>query len=217
MQAIIPQIRSEYTFPDPKNADDYGLLAWGGDINPDRLLLAYKMGIFPWYNEEDPVLWWSPNPRLVLYPQKVKISKSLRRNLKKFEIRYNTNFKKVVEKCRDVRVDNGEKSWIHDEVIKSYTTLHQRGFAISSESYIDNELVGGVYGVSIGNIFFGESMFQTKSDASKAAFVSLCKKLHLDGCKVIDCQVETKHLVSLGAQLISRDKFLDMIKDNINV
>lgn len=215
MQSIIQQIRTSYTFPNPLQADDYGLLAWGGDINPDRLLCAYKKGIFPWYNEEDPVLWWSPNPRLVLYPHKVKISKSLQKSLKKFDVHFNENFEEVVTKCRDVRLQKGERSWIHDLVIQSYTELFQRGFGMSAESYLEGKLVGGLYGVVMGKVFFGESMFQTHSDASKVAFVKLCKKLEAENFEVIDCQVKTDHLLSLGAELIDRSDFLQILQKSI--
>jgi leucyl/phenylalanyl-tRNA--protein transferase len=205
---------ADHIFPNPRYADDYGLLAWGGDISSDRLLCAYKQGIFPWYNEEDPILWWSPNPRMVLYPNQIKISKSLSKSMKRFDVSFDTNFTQVVKSCRDVRVENGEQSWIHEQIIESYTDLFDRGFALSAESYQNGKLVGGLYGVVVGKVFFGESMFQMVSDASKVALALLCQKLVDEGFLLIDCQVRTEHLLSLGAQMIPRDEFLDILRSN---
>jgi len=212
----IPKL-SEYSygFPDPKNADKRGLLAWGGDLRKERLLNAYMQGIFPWYNADDPILWWSPNPRLILKTKDIKISKSLKKSLKKFEIRFDTNFKRVMELCRDSRVQNGEDSWISGELIEAFEALHVEHFAHSVESYYEGELVGGLYGLYLGGMFCGESMFSLKSDASKCALVALCRKLDEIGGDFIDCQIPTPHLKSMGAIEIRRDEFLDMVEKSL--
>ena len=212
----IPKLSGfSYAFPDPKNADKRGLLAWGGDLKKERVLNAYMQGIFPWYNPDDPILWWSPDPRLILKTKDIKISKSLKKSMKKFEIRFDTNFKRVVELCREVRVKNGENSWISDELIEAFDALHVEHFAHSVESYCEGELVGGLYGLYLGGMFCGESMFSTKSDASKTALVALCNKLDEIGGDFIDCQIPTDHLKSMGAVEIKRDEFLDMVQDSL--
>ena len=187
-------------------------MAWGGDLNPDRVMSAYLQGIFPWYNEDDPILWWSPDPRLILYPNDIKISKSLKKSLKKYKVKIDTDFLSVIKSCRSVRVDNGEGTWIHDEVIDTYNTLFERGLVKSFETYHDGELVGGLYGVDLGDVFCGESMFAKKSDASKVALVALCEFAKKNGYRFIDCQVPTAHLKSMGAVEISREKFLQILK-----
>jgi leucyl/phenylalanyl-tRNA--protein transferase len=214
---LIPQVnRYSYTFPNPRDASREGLVAWGGDLNPNRILSAYRQGIFPWYNDNDPILWWSPDPRLVLFFDDLKISKSLQRNLNKYEVRFDTNFKKVVQKCRDIRLLKNENTWILEEVIEKYTEIHKMGFAMSAETYYDGELVGGLYGILMGRVFCGESMFALKSDASKVALVRTAQKLQHEGYDFIDCQVPSDHLKSLGAKEISRDQFLDMLEKSLN-
>jgi leucyl/phenylalanyl-tRNA--protein transferase len=214
---LIPQVnRYSYTFPNPRDASREGLVAWGGDLNPNRILSAYRQGIFPWYNDNDPILWWSPDPRLVLFFDDLKISKSLQRNLNKYEVRFDTNFKKVVQKCRDIRLLKNENTWILEEVIEKYTEIHKMGFAMSAETYYDGELVGGLYGILMGRVFCGESMFALKSDASKVALVRTAQKLQYEGYDFIDCQVPSDHLKSLGAKEISRDQFLDMLEKSLN-
>jgi leucyl/phenylalanyl-tRNA--protein transferase len=202
-------------FPKPGDALPDGLLAMGGDLSPQRLLLAYRSGIFPWYNEGDPPLWWSPDPRFVLYPEKLKISKSMTAVLKKghFEYRYNTSFSNVIEGCASVRRSYTAGTWISDEMKEAYCELHRLGSAISAEVWQGDQLVGGLYGVRIRKVFFGESMFSHVSNASKAAFIHLVRDLQADGVKLIDCQMHTPHLESLGAEPMSRLHFISTLKE----
>jgi leucyl/phenylalanyl-tRNA--protein transferase len=174
-------------------------------------------GIFPWYNESDPILWWSPDPRLVLYPKDIKISKSLKRSMKKFEVRIDTDFESVIKKCREVRVNNEEGTWIIEDVIEAYIEIYKQGLAKSFEVYHDDELVGGLYGIDLGKIFCGESMFQTKSDASKTALVYLAQYCLENGYEMIDCQVPSNHLKSMGAFEMARDEFLDRLEESLRV
>ena len=216
-KVLIPEVnRYSYIFPNPREASQEGLVAWGGDLKPDRVISAYLQGIFPWYNENDPILWWSPDPRLVLYPKDIKISKSLRRSMKKFEVRIDTNFEAVMRKCRDVRVDKKEGTWILEEVIETYTEIYRRGLAKSFEVYYEGELVGGLYGIDLGRIFCGESMFAKKSDASKTALVHLAWWCIENGYELIDCQVPSEHLKRMGAVEISREAFLDVLEKTIS-
>lgn len=211
---LIPQLHPrDFTFPDPLAASDEGLLAWGGDLKPERLLRGYVQGIFPWFNEGDPILWWSPDPRLVLFPSNIKISKSLVKSMKNYEIRYDTAFEKVMRLCLQTRVEKGQKSWISEELIAAFCALYEKGFAHSVECYFEENLVGGLYGLYLGGVFCGESMFSTKRDASKAALVGLCEKVKTLGGDFIDCQLPTDHLQSLGACVISREKFLGMLEN----
>ncbi len=214
---MIPQIsKYSYTFPNPRDASKEGLVAWGGDLNPNRILSAYRQGIFPWYNDNDPILWWSPDPRLVLFFDDLKISKSLNKSLKKYEVKFDTNFEAVIRKCRDVRTLKNENTWILEEIIEKYIEIHQMGFAMSAETYYDGELIGGLYGILMGSIFCGESMFALKSDASKVALVRLAQKLQSEGYEFIDCQVPSEHLKSMGACEIARDEFLNMLEQSLN-
>ncbi|MCH9812854.1 MAG: leucyl/phenylalanyl-tRNA--protein transferase [Epsilonproteobacteria bacterium] len=214
---MIPQVNPySYIFPNPRDASKEGLIAWGGDLNPNRILSAYRQGIFPWYNEDDPILWWSPDPRLVLFFEDIKISKSLSKSLKKYEVKFNTNFKAVIQKCREFRLSQGENTWILEEVIDRYVEIHQLGFAMSAETYYEGELVGGLYGIVMGGVFCGESMFSLKSDASKVALVRLCDKLQEEGYDFIDCQVPSNHLKSMGAREISRDTFLELLEESLD-
>lgn len=205
---------NNYAFPPVKLAEKDGLLAIGGDLSPLRLLNAYANGIFPWYNEDEPILWWSPDPRLVIRPGEMKVSKSLRHTLnsKKFEVKIDTNFRSVMLHCADTPRKGQDGTWIVNDMIEAYCRLHDMGFAHSFETYQDGKLVGGLYGVSIGKVFFGESMFHTVSDASKVAFYHLHQALLKNEFVLIDCQQETDHLKSLGAYTISRNDFLNEIK-----
>jgi len=204
----IPQLlEDEYIFPNPYEATDHGLLAWGGDLCNQRLLGAYKSGIFPWYSENDPLLWWSPNPRLLLFPDEFKITKSLKKSKKKFIIKFNTNFEEVISTCKELRSD----TWISEEMKEAYISLHVKGYAKSIECYQEDKLVGGLYGMQIGSIFCGESMFSKVSDASKVALWELCEMMQKNGGDFIDCQMPTDHLISLGAQVANREDFLNLL------
>ena len=211
---FITEIGMPHIFPDAREGSDEGLLAYGGDLNPNRLLTAYRKGIFPWFSKNDPVLWWSPNPRLVLYPDEFRRTKSLKRVIrnKGFEIKFDTNFKAVIDYCSTVPREGQDGTWLTDEMKDAYIELHSMGFAHSIESYLDGDLVGGFYGVAIGKAFFGESMFALVPNASKVA-LSYLSNIFVEKCyDFIDCQVETPHLMSLGARLISRDDFLDQLE-----
>lgn len=190
-----------------------GLLAAGGDLSPNRLLEAYRQGIFPWFNPDDPILWWSPDPRLVLYPDNLKISRSLRKVLKKkdYEIRVDTCFETVMRNCAAPR-KSGAGTWISEPMIEAYSSLHELGFAHSVETWMDEKLVGGLYGIAMGEVFFGESMFSQATDASKIAFVHLVLQLERWNFRMIDCQVKSAHLVSLGASEIPRSEFSMKLK-----
>ena len=204
-------------FPSPHLAEPDGILAIGGDLRPQRLLLAYEMGIFPWYSEEEPILWWSPNPRFVLYPEELKVSKSMRPilNQRRFRISYDQAFRQVVSRCKQIARPGQQGTWITGQMLDAYCELHQLGYAHSVEVWHEDQLVGGLYGVSIGHCFFGESMFADVSNASKAGFITLVQQLHKHGFALIDCQVPTKHLASFGAKEISRERFLSELEQHI--
>jgi leucyl/phenylalanyl-tRNA--protein transferase len=206
------------SFPPAHLAIKEGLLAVGGDLSPERLLLAYQNGIFPWYAKGEPILWWSPHPRLVLYPRELKISKSLRKILKKnrFAISVDTAFETVIQACAQAKRSYGEGTWITDEMKAAYCELHRRGHAHSVEAWQDEMLVGGLYGVSIGRAFFGESMFSRVSNASKVAFVFLVEHLKRLKFDLIDCQVKTDHLIRFGAREIPRHVFLEQLNKAIH-
>lgn len=206
-------LTEELLFPPPHLADKSGLLAVGGDLSAERLLLAYSSGIFPWYSDDEPILWWSPDPRLVLYPDELKVSGSLRKVLRKqaFRVTLDTAFPQVITACASIR----ESTWIIDDMIQAYCRLHDAGYAHSVEVWQDGELAGGLYGVSLGRCFFGESMFSRRSNASKVALYYLVehvKTLHFD---LIDCQVTSDHLLSLGAREIPRRQFLAEVKQSL--
>lgn len=211
------RLTEELLFPPPELAEDDGLLAVGGDLSVDRLVLAYSMGIFPWYSEGYPILWWSPDPRLVLLPQELKVSRSLRQTMKKgiYTITINRAFGRVIENCAAIRRGRDDGTWITDDMKEAYIGLNKAGYAHSVEAWYEGELAGGLYGVILGRAFFGESMFAKRSDASKAAFVKLVEKLSEQGCELIDCQVTTHHLMSFGAREIPRQEFLKMLKKAI--
>jgi leucyl/phenylalanyl-tRNA--protein transferase len=200
--------KNSVAFPNPNEADENGLLAFGGDLRDERLIAAYKNGIFPWPHDNFSLLWFSPNPRAVIFPDKFHLTRSLKYSLKKYTIKIDTNFSKVIFMCAAIRKN---ATWINDEIIESYCRLHELGFAHSVESYDESgELVGGLYGVCVGRVFCGESMFALKKDASKAALYALCQIASKMG-GIIDCQMINPHLSSLGAVEISRDKFLQIL------
>ncbi|MFN3298934.1 MAG: leucyl/phenylalanyl-tRNA--protein transferase [Sediminibacterium sp.] len=201
-------LSSTIWFPPIEDAFEDGLLAIGGDLSPERLILAYRKGIFPWYEGETP-LWWSPNPRFVLFPEHLVISKSMHQVIKKklFEYKTNTAFAEVIKQCKNQPRMGQDGTWITDAVEFAYNELHQNGIAHSAEAWQNNQLVGGLYGIKMGKLFFGESMFSKVSNASKFAFIELVNQLKLEGIVLIDCQVYTTHLESLGANMISRTDF----------
>ena len=204
-------------FPNPELANEEGILAVGGDLSPQRLLYAYSIGIFPWFNPEDPIIWWSPDPRFVLFPEELKISKSMRPlfNQQKFEVSMDRAFPEVIASCASVaRRGQGGGTWISKAMQEAYIRLHELGFAHSVEVWQEGQLVGGLYGIALGKCFFGESMFAKVSNASKYGFISLVRHLHEEGYWLVDCQQETAHLASLGARSIPRKEFLGILHDN---
>lgn len=206
------------SFPPAAMADKDGLLAVGGDLSTERLLLAYRSGIFPWYNDDEPILWWCPDPRMVLYPEELKISSSMRALIRKnkFEFTINTCFEEVIKNCSSIIRKENEGTWIAPAIRNAYTLLHTSGHAHSAETWLDGKLVGGLYGIIVGNVFCGESMFSTKSNASKFAFINYVQQLQKQGIVLIDCQVHTYHLESLGARMISRNKFVEIVSNGLS-
>jgi leucyl/phenylalanyl-tRNA--protein transferase len=204
-------------FPPVTDARPDGLLAVGGELSTERLLLAYSNGIFPWYNEGEVPMWWSPDPRFVLFPGELKVSKSMRQVINKgvFEFRVDSAFEEVIYNCGNVERKGMDGTWISDDIMESYTGLHELGYAHSAEAWQDGALVGGLYGVRLGDIFFGESMFSHVSNASKFAFINWVELLREQGIRLIDCQVHTPHLESLGARMIPRDQFIGMLREHI--
>ncbi|HET9579932.1 MAG TPA: leucyl/phenylalanyl-tRNA--protein transferase [Usitatibacter sp.] len=215
---MIPWLRGDAPFPPVSKAlrSPNGLLCAGGDLSPRRLVEAYRHGIFPWFSEGDPILWWSPDPRMVLFPGELKVSRSLRKVVQRgiYETRVDTAFSDVMQACAEPRAGQ-HGTWIMPEMIAAYTKLHHMGFAHSVESWRDGELVGGLYGVALGQVFFGESMFARAPDASKVALVRLVERLEAQGCRVIDCQQATAHLASLGAREIPRKDFSKLLQESI--
>jgi len=201
-----PKIESAFDIPD-------GLLAAGGDLSPERLLYAYRHGIFPWYDSGQPILWWSPDPRCVLRPHEFHVSKRLRRSLSrsKLEVSFNQAFSAVIAACAEDRIGQ-QGTWITDDMADAYSRLHQQGWAHSIEIWQENRLAGGLYGLAIGQAFFGESMFSRQTNASKAAMLALCQQMVLNDFEILDCQVESPHLVSLGASLMPRKKFAAVLR-----
>jgi len=208
-------LQEELIFPDPSLANKDGLLAVGGDLQPERLLLAYKNGIFPWYAEGDPILWWSTDPRLVLYPNEIVISRSLKKTLRKgkFQTTIDHAFEQVIRSCAQARGRSESGTWITAEMIEAYKKLYRLGHAHSVETWFGDKLVGGLYGISIGHCFFGESMFSEMSDASKVALVHLTSHLTQWRFQLIDCQMPSDHLMRMGARLIPRYKFISQLND----
>lgn len=206
---------ADFHFPPLHHADEEGLLVIGGTVTAARVLEAYPKGIFPWYSDDIP-LWWSPDPRFVLYPENLHVSRSMKKELAKnrFDFRTNTSFNAVIEACATVSRNGQDGTWITPEMKEVYSELHQRGFAHSAEAWLHNKLVGGMYGIRIGNIFFGESMFSTVTNASKFAFIRYVQQLSKEGVALVDCQVYTPHVESLGGYLIQREAFIDILRQH---
>ena len=209
----IYKLTKEIIFPNPELSEEDGLLALGGDLSIERLILAYCNGIFPWYNEGDPILWWCPKPRFIIMPTDVKISKSMRKIVKKeeFKVTFNNDFDKVISNCKFIRENNNEGTWISDDMKNAYINLFKNGYAMSTETYLNEELVGGLYGVKIGKCFFGESMFSKVSNASKIALIKLSEKLNNEDFIFIDCQMHTNHLESMGGKFVEWSIFKDLL------
>lgn len=212
------RLSNEIAFPPPELAREDGLLAVGGDLGVERLLLAYAMGIFPWYGEDDPILWWSPDPRMILLPHEFKASKRLQRVVRKgaFRISLDEAFDQVIAACATTPRQGQDGTWITDEMQAAYCALHQAGYAHSVESWQDGQLVGGLYGVSLGSCFLGESMFSHVSDASKVALSALVNQLRKWQFTLIDCQIRTEHLSSLGAHEVDRSEFLRLLDQGVH-
>ena len=206
------------SFPPPQMAREDGLLAVGGDLSTERLLLAYHLGIFPWYSPGEPILWWSPDPRLILFPDDFHVSKSLARTIRRktFEVTFDKAFSQVIRKCAELRKEQGDGTWIDEEMIEAYCKLHDLGYAHSVECWQEGNLAGGLYGVSLGGVFFGESMFSLKPDSSKAAMAALVEKLRYWEFDMIDCQIGTPHLKSLGAEDISGAEFWERLSLSVD-
>lgn len=200
-------------------ADEDGLLAIGGDLSTERLLLAYRNGIFPWYNEDEPICWWSPDPRFVLYPAELKVSSSMKTVLQNGRFRFTTNraFTQVIQSCKTVTRPGQDGTWISAAMQKAYTVLHQLGYAHSAETWQDGQLVGGLYGIRLGSLFFGESMFSLHPNASKFAFINYVRLLQQENVQLIDCQLHTNHLESLGARMIPRELFARILVSNTGI
>ncbi len=208
------RIPKELVFPDPELADEDGLLGVGGDLSPERLLMAYANGIFPWFSAGEPIMWWSPDPRCVLYPDKLRVSTSLRQAIRKggYEVRFDTCFKEVIRHCSTTPRKGQRGTWITREMQAAYVRLHELGFAHSTEVFMDGKLAGGLYGVSIGRSYSGESMFHLRPEASKIALYHLVERLKERGVPLIDCQVTNRHLLSLGAEEVPRKEFLERLR-----
>jgi leucyl/phenylalanyl-tRNA---protein transferase len=204
-------------FPPVHLATAEGLLAVGGDLSAGRLLLAYRCGIFPWFSDDNPILWWSPDPRLVLFPAELKVSRSLKRTLRKgrFKVTRDADFARVIGMCAGIRIAAKEGTWITSDMVKAYIRLHDLGYAHSVETWYQDKIVGGLYGVSLGRCFFGESMFSTMSDASKVALVCLRDYLQSKGFDFIDCQMPTAHLINMGAREITRRRFMALLDESL--
>ncbi len=207
-------VNIDFPHPDLALTEPDGLLAVGGDLSPQRIINAYMNGIFPWYSDGQPILWWSPNPRAVLFPDKLHVSRSLKKVIRKgiYHTTLDQAFEQVIENCSQTPRKDQDGTWITDDMAQSYLRLHQLGLAHSAECWLEDKLVGGLYGIALGRIFFGESMFSHRSNASKVAFVHLLDELKKADYALIDCQVTTEHLLSLGAEEIPRNQFLNLVK-----
>lgn len=216
----LPDTNQPLDFPDDFETSPEGLLAIGGNLHPQTLIQAYKKGIFPWFSEGDPILWWHPDPRMVLFPQELHVSQSMQKVRKQFEsssenrFLINSDFLQVMLACAEVARKNQDGTWITESMVQAYFELHKKGFAHSYEIWQGEELVGGLYGVKIGKVFFGESMFHKSNNMSKLALIYLCEHLLKEGCLMLDCQQETQHLASMGARPIPRIQFLEILAKN---
>lgn len=210
-------LTDKIAFPPPHLASEEGLLAVGGNLSRERLLLAYRMGIFPWFSNDEPILWWSPDPRLVLYPREFRVSKTLKKIINKriFTVTMDSAFDRVITQCSQIRLENNQGTWIVEDMIDAYCKLHESGFAHSVEAWHQGELAGGLYGVSLGRCFFGESMFTRISNASNVALVTLVEYLNKLSFDMIDCQLTTKHLIRFGAKEIPRARFLKQLEESL--
>jgi leucyl/phenylalanyl-tRNA--protein transferase len=208
------QLTDQILFPHPSLAEPNGLLAVGGDLSPKRLLAAYRNGIFPWYSQGDPLLWWFTSPRLVLFPDEMIVSKRLARKIRQqpFTIRFDTDFRQIITDCARIRTDRGDDTWLVEEMQTAYLQLHEMGYGHSVECWQGSTLAGGLYGLRIDKVFFGESMFTRVTDGSKIALVALVEQLRREGVKLIDCQMTTQHLLRFGAREISGGRFLRLLK-----
>lgn len=216
--AIYLLSEDELAFPNPRMATSQGILALGGDLSPERLILAYQHGIFPWFNPDEPILWWSPDPRFVLFPEELKVSKSMRPyfNQKKFDVTFDRHFEEVMRNCQNAsRKGQMGETWITEDMIEAYVRLYDMGLAHSVEVWKGDEIVGGLYGIALGKCFFGESMFTKVSNASKFGFISLVRKLREKSYWLVDCQQQTRHLGSMGARSIPREEFLTILDKNL--
>jgi leucyl/phenylalanyl-tRNA--protein transferase len=204
-------------FPPVSHANHDGILAIGGDLSPERLQLAYRSGIFPWFNEGEPIIWWSPNPRMVLFLDDLIVSKSMRNILNRniFKVTFNQNFRDVISNCQQVKRDGQSGTWITNDMIEAYCKLHELGIAKSVEVWQNDQLVGGLYGIDLGHVFCGESMFSLVSNASKVAFITLVNQLNEQNYRLLDCQVYNEHLESLGCVEIERTAFMEILKTGI--
>lgn len=207
-------LTQELYFPSVETASPEGIVAVGGDLSPERLVLAYNSGIFPWFEDDEPILWWSPSERMVLFFEDLKISKSMRNviNQKKFKVTFNTAFREVILNCKKIARKDQPGTWITDDMVEAYCNLHKLGIAKSVEVWENEELVGGLYGIDLGHVFCGESMFSKVSNASKMAFIALAKQLEMANYRLLDCQVYNDHLASLGCVEIDREDFLMVLK-----
>jgi leucyl/phenylalanyl-tRNA--protein transferase len=206
-----------FQFPLPEKAKHHSVVAWGGNLSPGMLLSAYEQGLFPWYGEEDPVIWHCPDPRFVIFPEKLHVSRTMQKILRKnvFTVTFDKDFSGVIASCSRAKRPGQNGTWITSDIIEAYTELHRLGWAHSAEAYLDGELAGGCYGILMGKIFFGESMFALKPNASKAAFITFARMLFEKGVRLIDCQQHTAHLGSLGAEDISRTEFIALLRDAV--
>lgn len=213
----LPRLRAGDPFPHASTANEHGIVAFGGDLSPTMILNAYRAGIFPWFNEDDPILWWSPNPRCLLFVDDLYVNKSLSKRIRNggFTVKFDTNFAQTIRSCRKVNGRDIEGTWLQPSMVEAYENLHALGYAHSVETYLNGKLVGGLYGISLGSTFFGESMFSFEKDASKIALVALTALAKENGFSFIDCQVPSQHLINMGACVVERDDFLTILEDTL--